>query len=223
MTSSSRRTLTRCLQDPPTSVLQTNMTNFVPVGNELYNPIWHGSQFVHFKKSNWIFLSTVFDSTFISDGVLLSGMILQPATYLCSRTDFNKPILLEADKLFGVVRVFNYAYEKLVNVRASLDNWLSYIDQPAKYHFWTDTATSPLDLRYRTLRRNLNSPSTTDGETRKELSPLVIIIVVINTLCSEVEIQAPHAQQTDRHQSPNVKKPEIPTNFEFAWHRISLG
>ncbi|KAF5405326.1 hypothetical protein PHET_01203 [Paragonimus heterotremus] len=142
MTPHSRTTVTHCIQDSPTSVLQTKTANFVQVGDELYNAIWRGSEFVPFKKSNWTFLSTVVDSTSISDDVLLSGLILQPATYICSKTDFNKPILLEADKLLGVVRVFNYAYEKSVTVRASFDKWLSYVDQPAKYISWTNTVTS---------------------------------------------------------------------------------
>ncbi|KAF6768809.1 hypothetical protein AHF37_11966 [Paragonimus kellicotti] len=136
------RTVTNRIQDSPTSVLQTKVTNFAQVGNELYSAIWRGSEFVPFTKSNWNFLSTVVDSTSMSDDVLLSGLILQPATYLRSKTESDKPILLETEKLFGVVRVFNHAYEKSVTVRASFDKWLSYVDQPAKYISWTDITTS---------------------------------------------------------------------------------
>ncbi|KAF7261976.1 hypothetical protein EG68_00702 [Paragonimus skrjabini miyazakii] len=142
MTPPSQTTVTYCIQDSPTTPFQTKMTNFVQVGNELYNAIWRGSEFFPFTKSNWTFLSTVVDSTSISDDVLLTGLILQPATYLRSKTDSNKPILLDSDKLFGLVRVFNHAYEKSVTVRASFDKWLSYVDQPAKYISWTNTTTS---------------------------------------------------------------------------------
>ncbi|KAG5450453.1 Protein phosphatase 1 regulatory subunit 3B [Clonorchis sinensis] len=111
-------------------------------GNSCYTGVWRGPEFVTERLSRWSLSADMLDHVPSSNDVFLSGIILQPGTYLRAKNNVGKPVLIEPDVVFGVIRVHNYTYEKSVTVRATCDRWLTYVDQPAKYVTSYDTSSS---------------------------------------------------------------------------------
>lgn len=101
-------------------------------GTDAYISLLGGSDYVTVKSAHWFLASEVNHCKSTSEDVILSDLFIRPATYF-RHNSTGKLILVDQEKLFGVVQVRNHAYEKLVTVRASGDKWLSYIDQPAYY------------------------------------------------------------------------------------------
>ncbi|KER34306.1 hypothetical protein T265_00150 [Opisthorchis viverrini] len=110
--------------------------------NSCYTSVWRGPEFVTERLARWSLPADMLDNVPFSNDVFLSGIILQPGTYLRAKNNIGKPVLIEPDAVFGVIRVHNYTFEKSVTVRATCDRWLTYVDQPAKYVTSHDTSSS---------------------------------------------------------------------------------
>ncbi|TGZ66068.1 hypothetical protein CRM22_005525 [Opisthorchis felineus] len=131
------------LVDPASHAGQQNKPfKSIVTENPCYTGVWRGPEFVTEQLSRWSISADMLDRGPFSNDVFLSGIILQPGTYLRAKNNVGKPVLIEPDIVFGVIRVHNYTYEKSVTVRATCDRWLTYVDQPAKYVTSYDTSSS---------------------------------------------------------------------------------
>ncbi|THD27225.1 GINS complex subunit 4 [Fasciola hepatica] len=100
--------------------------------------LWSGPTCGSERVSTWTFAPNSNAKLNSSEPVFLLGLLIQPAIYIHTSGRVKYSIQIESQKLFGLIRVKNLAYEKTVTVRCSIDKWATFVDHSASY-------LSPLD------------------------------------------------------------------------------
>ncbi|VDP65471.1 unnamed protein product [Echinostoma caproni] len=95
--------------------------------------LWSGPTCASERISTWTFVPSPVQQTKTQSTVFLLGLLIQPSTYIHTNGRFKYSIQIEPQKLFGLIRVKNVAFEKAVIVRCSSDKWSTFVDYPAHY------------------------------------------------------------------------------------------